>query len=162
MRRQPLVETASAFPLGGEYRSKQKQGGCQQAEDREPRLAPKPLDRPPVDPTQAAVFGRPRGVDGAFDKLYTPNGRGPDKIIVKPPAPESLAEAFGRPPGAEDVQLQRPADGNGNGSGKPGEAPLWSKTADPWRDPGAPAVLGGPALEAEDAAKDDDERPRGA
>ncbi|GHF77756.1 S1-C subfamily serine protease [Amycolatopsis bartoniae] len=131
-------------------------------EDQEPRLAPKPLDRPPVDAAQAAVFGRPRGVDGAFDKLYTPNGRGSDTIIAKPPAPESLAEAFGRPPGAEDVQLQRPADDNGNGSGKPGEAPLWSKTADPWRDPGAPAVLGSPALAADDAAKGDDERPRGA
>lgn len=128
----------------------------------EPRLAPKPLDRPPVDPSQAATFGRPRGVDGAFDKLYTPGSSGGELIVAKPPAPESLAEAFGRPAGAEDVQLQRPGDDNGQGPGRSSEAPLWSKPADPWRDPGAAAVLGGPALEVEDDEKDDDERPRGA
>lgn len=127
----------------------------------EPRLAPKPLDRPPVDPAQAATFGRPRGVDGAFDKLYTPARNG-DQIIAKPPAPESLAEAFGRPAGAEDVDLQRPGDDNGNGRRPAGEPPLWSKTADPWRDPGAAAVLGGPALDADEGEKDDEERPRGA
>lgn len=128
----------------------------------EPRLAPKPLDRPPVDPAQAATFGRPRGVDGAFDKLYTPAAHNGDQIVARPPAPESLAEAFGRPPGAEDVLLQRPGDDNGNGRRTPPEPPLWSKTADPWRDPGAAAVLGGPALDAADEEPDEDERPRGA
>ncbi|WP_431875203.1 trypsin-like peptidase domain-containing protein [Amycolatopsis sacchari] len=126
----------------------------------EPRLAPKPLDRPPVDPEQAAAFGRPRGVDGAFDKLCVPNGRSSAPIITKPPAPESLAEAFGRPPGAEDVLLQRPATGTGSPN-EGAEPPLWAEKADPWRDPGAPAVLGGPALEAEDE-KNGEERPRGA
>jgi S1-C subfamily serine protease len=128
----------------------------------EPRLAPKPLDRPPVDPSQAATFGRPHGVDGAFDKLYAPGSRNGEKVITKPPAPESLAEAFGRPPGAESVQLQRPSDDNGQPVGKDPDSPLWSKTADPWRDPGAAAVLGGPALEAEDEEEDGGERPRGA
>ncbi|TNC20794.1 S1C family serine protease [Amycolatopsis alkalitolerans] len=127
----------------------------------EPRLAPKPLDRPPVDPAQAASFARPQGVDGAFDKLYSPSRNG-DQVIAKPPAPESLAEAFGRPAGADDVRLQRPAGEGENGRDRPPESPLWSKTADPWRDPGAAAVLGGPALDARDEEPDDEERPRGA
>ncbi|WP_236795809.1 S1C family serine protease [Amycolatopsis sp. GM8] len=128
----------------------------------EPRLAPRPLDRPSVDPSQAATFGRPQGVDGAFDKLYTPGTPNGAHIIAKPPAPESLAEAFGRPPGANDVRLQRAADDNGNGQGPSPESPLWSKTADPWRDPGAAAVLGGPALDVADEETDEEERPRGA
>jgi len=128
---------------------------------REPRLAPRPLDRPAVDPAQAATFGRPRGVEGAFDKLYAPGSRNGEQIIAKPPAPESLAEAFGRPPGAENVLLQRPGDDSGRPPGPDPESPLWTKSSDPWRDPGAPAVLGGPALSAEEDSEDDDKRPRG-
>ncbi|NKQ57880.1 PDZ domain-containing protein [Amycolatopsis sp. K13G38] len=128
---------------------------------REPRLAPRPLDRPPVDPAQAATFGRPRGVEGAFDKLYAPGSRNGEQVITKPPAPESLAEAFGRPQGAEDVLLQRPGDDSGRPKGAAPESPMWTTSSDPWRDPGAPAVLGGPALDADDDAEDDDERPRG-
>ena len=129
---------------------------------REPRLAPRPLDRPAVDPAQAATFGRPRGVEGAFDKLYAPGSRNGESIIATPPAPESLAEAFGRPPGAENVQLQRPGDDNGRPERADPESPLWAKSADPWRDPGAPAMLGGPALSEDDEDSDDDEKPRGA
>ncbi|KAA9158864.1 PDZ domain-containing protein [Amycolatopsis acidicola] len=127
---------------------------------REPRLAPRPLDRPPVDSAQAATFGRPHGVDGAFDKLYAPGTRNGGQIISKPPAPESLVEAFGRPPGADDVKLQRPGDDTGQPGAEP-ESPLWSKPADPWRDPGAAAVLGGPAVEAESEDEDGEERPKG-
>ncbi|MTD55039.1 S1C family serine protease [Amycolatopsis pithecellobii] len=131
------------------------------AQSGEPRLAPKPLDRPSVDPAQAATFGRPQGVEGAFDKLYTPRSDN-GQIIAKPPAPESLAEAFGRPAGAEDVRLQRPGDDNGNRQGPEPESPLWSKTADPWRDPGAAAVLGSPALEPQSEESGDEDPPRGA
>lgn len=125
-------------------------------------MVPRPIDRPPVDPTQAATFGRPRGVEGAFDKLYAPGFANGDKLIAKSPAPESLAEAFGRPPGAENVVLQRPADDNGQPAGHVPEPPLWSKTPDPWRDPRAAAVLGGPAVEAGNGEADETRRPRGA
>ncbi len=132
---------------------------------REQRLTPRPLDRPAVDPAQAATFGRPRGVDGAFDKLYAPdsrNGNEPDKLPLAPPPPESLAEAFRRPPGAEDVVLQRPHDDNGSAPANGSEPPLWTSSADPWRDPGAGAVLAGPAVGAEREAEAEAPRPRGA
>jgi len=115
------------------------------------RLAPRPLNRPPVDPAQAATFGRPRGVDGAFDKLYTPgttNGQATNGMKLAPPPPESLAEAFSRPPGAEGVLLERPFDETG-AAGKDAESPMWVSGSDPWRDPSAGAVLGVPAVEAE-------------
>ena len=36
------------------------------ADGEPPRLRPRPLERPPVDPDTAAVFGRPSGIDGGF------------------------------------------------------------------------------------------------
>lgn len=133
----------------------------------EERLAPRPLDRPSVDPVQAVTFGRPRGVEGAFDKLYTPdtgNGRG-QVAAARTPPPESLAEAFGRPAGSDGVTLERPRDdigydGNARLAGGSG-APLWSEAGDPWRDPAAGAVLGGPAVAVE-ADEPEAERPRSA
>jgi S1-C subfamily serine protease len=146
----------------------QQPNGNQQpsaAHEREERLEPRPLHRPPVDPAQAATFGRPRGVEGAFDRLYAPDsghGRKPSGTSAAPP--ESLAEAFSRPEGAEGVVLQRPADDVGIGPMGHGEKPLWSAPGDPWRDPGAGAVLGRPAVRAEAEAGDEEEqdRPRGA
>ncbi|UJW33248.1 trypsin-like peptidase domain-containing protein [Saccharothrix sp. AJ9571] len=132
---------------------------------REDRLVPRPLERPPVDPAQASVFGRPRGVDGAFDRLYTPDARNgkAKQVTLAPPPPESLAEAFRRPPDTPGVVLQRPAGDQGGAGATEAEAPLWSKPADPWRDPNAGALLGGPAVAPEEPAKEDpEERPRGA
>jgi S1-C subfamily serine protease len=123
------------------------------------RLGPRPLDRPAVDPAQTAVFGRPRGVDGAFDKLYTPSSNGSQNLSLAPPAPESLAEAFRRPPGAEGVLLERPREATGDAAAA--EPPLWTDDKDPWRDPAAGAVLAGPAVSAEDEPKPG-ERPAGA
>ena len=122
-------------------------------EDPADRLGPRPLDRPAVDPSQASVFGRPRGVEGAFDKLYTPgtNGHTAPGMNLAPPAPESLAEAFRRPPGAEGVVLERPHEATGEPEAP--EPPLWTGTGDPWRDPAAGAVLAGPAVHAEDEPK---------
>ena len=58
-----------------------------------PRLAPRPLYRPTVDPAAAAAFGRPDGVDSSFapgaDRTADP------KVAVRRPDPV-LAEAFGR------------------------------------------------------------------
>jgi S1-C subfamily serine protease len=123
------------------------------------RLGPRPLDRPAVDPAQTAVFGRPSGVDGAFDKLYTPSSNGSQNLSLAPPAPESLAEAFRRPPGAEGVLLERPREATGDAAAA--EPPLWTDDKDPWRDPAAGAVLAGPAVSAEDEPKPG-ERPAGA
>jgi S1-C subfamily serine protease len=99
------------------------------------------------------VFGRPSGVDGAFDKLYTPgtNGRTAPGMNLAPPAPESLAEAFRRPPGAEGVLLERPREAAGDQDAA--ESPLWTETSDPWRDPAAGAVLASPAVQIDDAEK---------
>ncbi|RJQ79658.1 S1C family serine protease [Amycolatopsis panacis] len=126
------------------------------------RLAPRPLERPAVDPAQTAVFGRPHGVEGAFDKLYTPqpNSNAGNGFDLAPPPPESLAEAFRRPPGAEDVLLQRPLEATGEAP-EP-EEPLWTDQRDPWRDPGSGAVLAGPAVTAEDSAEESGTRPGGA
>jgi S1-C subfamily serine protease len=129
---------------------------------RDDRLAPRPLDRPAVDAVQAATFGRPRGVEGPFDKLHTAdteNGHAPGGMKPAQP-PEPLAEAFRRPPGAEGVLLERPLGDNSNGSHS-AAAPLWADTSDPWRDPAAGAVLGGPAVPAEAGAARE-QRPAGA
>ena len=110
-------------------------------EDR-PRLGPRPLHRPDVDPQTAAVFGRPSGVDGAF----SPQGQRPPALgdlKTAPPAPESLASAFGRPEGSRDVLQRPPADEEGVNGVDP-----WDTDAahDPWRDPHAGAVIGPPAV----------------
>jgi S1-C subfamily serine protease len=130
-----------------------EQPGAREAD----RLGPRPLARPAVDPAQAAVFGRPQGVDGAFDKLYSPQKA--NGVNLAPPAPESLAEAFRRPPGADGVLLERPREATGDAPDA--EPPLWTGTRDPWRDPGAAAVLAGPAMPAEDEEKPA-KRPPGA
>jgi S1-C subfamily serine protease len=135
---------------------------------RENRLGPRPLQRPAVDPAQSATFRRPQGVEGAFDTLHSPDSpSGHDResgnsFTLAPPPPESLAEAFRRPPGADDVVLQRPNDGNDTGP-DPAD-PLWSAPADPWRDPGSGAMLGGPAVRSDSDADSADarERPSGA
>ncbi|SFQ19069.1 serine protease, S1-C subfamily, contains C-terminal PDZ domain [Amycolatopsis arida] len=127
---------------------------------RERRLGPRPIERPAVDPALAATFGRPRGVAGAFDRLPAPGTRSGNGVAAPPP-PESLAEAFGRPPGAEDVVLQRPQDDIAPAETTEPEAPLWAEPTDPWRDPGAGAVLGGPAVPAEERDDDSAGRPRG-
>src|SRR2546423_325040 len=74
------------------------------------RLGPRPLNRPPADPSAAAVFGRPTGVDGAFAPPPggTLGGRNAfADLKVVPPTPESLVTAFGRPQGSTEG-LQRP------------------------------------------------------
>jgi S1-C subfamily serine protease len=107
------------------------------------RLAPRPVSRPPVDPVEQRAFGRPDGVDGSFlgaDKYrdqgeYTPKDQAPDPV---------LAEAFGRPyPGADTLQ-RHPTDAGALEAERDGDA--GSEPEDPWRNPGAAAALGTPAL----------------
>lgn len=125
-----------------------------------PRLGPRPLDRPDVDPSSAAVFGRPSGVEGPF----SPQPGGPagaraafGELRAAPPVAESLAGAFGRPAGATEL-LQRPPTEDG-----PAGVDPWDDeaAADPWRDPSAGAMIGPPAL-GEDTGDDEDPKDRPA
>jgi putative serine protease PepD len=106
-----------------------------------PRLAPRPLDRPLVDPGTATVFGRPSGVDGGFARDAA---RPASPTPLAAPAPAALAAAFGRPvPGSGS--LQRPP-GTTHPSGA--EDPFWADgDTDPWRDPGSDVALGPPAAD---------------
>jgi S1-C subfamily serine protease len=127
-------------------------GSAVTGSDDRPRLGPRPLHRPDVDPQTAAVFGRPVGVDGAFSpqNLQRPTL---NELKTAPPAPESLASAFGRPEGSTEV-LQRPPDEGGINGVDP-----WDPDAahDPWRDPQAGAVIGPPAVGPDD--DDDGDKP---
>ncbi|MQA10440.1 MAG: PDZ domain-containing protein [Pseudonocardiaceae bacterium] len=143
-------------------------GNAQHPNDRERpgRVGPRPLDRPSVDPAQASVFGRPRGVDGAFDPATTRRQGGQTdagSARLAPPPPEALAAAFGRPADAPDEKLQRPP-GDGPGATGASEEPLWSGRngrTDPWRDPGAGAMLGAPAVDGETEDTEQRERDKG-
>ena len=107
-----------------------------------PRLEPKPVSRPPVDPAQSRAFGRPDGVAGSFlgaDKHrdqgdYTPRDLAPDAV---------LADAFGRPDGGSDTLQRHPADAGALQAEHDRE--LLEQSADPWRDPSAAPTLGVPA-----------------
>lgn len=112
------------------------------------RLAPRPVSRPPVDPASRQAFGRPTGVQGSFvaEDLRLTKFR--DQREFAPgqrPADPVLKEAFGRPfPEASSLQrhpIDSVADAPDRDDGPVGEP-------DPWRDPGAGAALGGPALPA--------------
>lgn len=111
-----------------------------------PRLAPRPISRPPVSSEASRTFGRPQGVEGSFvaEDLRPAQFRQQDEFrAAAKPADPILEEAFGRP-FAEAESLQRhPADAgaldvDSDEGGDPD---------DPWRDPAAPAALGIPALE---------------
>jgi putative serine protease PepD len=105
-----------------------------------PRLSPRPLERPPIDPGAATVFARPEGIDGAFASTSTSNGR--TRLAPAPTA--ALATAFGRP-ATSGPTLQRPP-GEVGGTNGDGADPFWNAGAqqDPWRNPGTPVELGPP------------------
>ncbi len=101
-----------------------------------PRLAPRPLWRPPVDPAQAGAFGRPGGVRGSFGPPSRTGSQQASGIVSAPPVPEYLEDAFGRPVGNGE-SLGRPPVDDRTDSGPP-------EPGDPWRDPDAPVRLGPP------------------
>jgi S1-C subfamily serine protease len=111
-----------------------------------PRLAPRPVSRPPVDPDARRAFGRPDGVDGSFvademrPKQYRDEG---DYTPADKPSDPVLAEAFGRPyPGGDSLQ-RHPADAGALDGQRDKDA---EEPDDPWRDPAAAAALGNPAI----------------
>ncbi|MEU4807071.1 trypsin-like peptidase domain-containing protein [Actinosynnema sp. NPDC023587] len=116
------------------------------------RLAPRPLNRPAVDPGQTAVFGRPPGVGGAFGDRHNGNGNGtpPTATHLAPPPPEALTTAFGRPQGTSELLQRPPLDLNGEPEVEP---VFWEgkPAGDSWRDPTAGAVIGPPAVTEEPA-----------
>src|ERR1700756_1216312 len=73
-----------------------------------PRLAPRPISRPPVDAASRQAFSRPDGVQGSFvaervrPAKYRSQG---EDAPHDEPADPVLLEAFGRPfPGVESLQ----------------------------------------------------------
>jgi len=125
-------------------------GSAVPGRDDRPRLGPRPMHRPQVDPGTAAVFGRPSGVAGAFSPR---SGATPafGDLKTAPPAPESLASAFGRPEGNQELIQRPPTDEHGANGVDP-----WDPEAahDPWRDPSAGAVIGPPAVGPGDLPED--------
>lgn len=110
-----------------------------------PRIEPRPLQRPEVDAESARVFCRPAGVAGSF---ATPGQRSTAPAISSaPPPPAALSSAFGRPGGSSEGLQRPPAESGATAEDPPGRA-FWDRddARDPWRDPGAGAVLGAPAL----------------
>lgn len=108
------------------------------------RIPPRPLSRPPVDPSTTRTFGRPDGVDGSFLNAdgrqrdqgdYAPTDQRPDPV---------LQEAFGRPNGRGDSLQRHPADIGAMEAERDRNKP--EEPDDPWRDPGAAAALGTPAM----------------
>jgi S1-C subfamily serine protease len=111
-----------------------------------PRLAPRPVSRPPVDDASRRTFGRPDGVDGSFvaedlrPKKFQDNGEYEPRD--QPPDPV-LEEAFGRPYlGGESLQ-RHPVDAGALDAEKDKSV---DEPDDPWRDPSAAAALGTPAI----------------
>lgn len=100
-------------------------------------------------------------MQGAFSTPDQRPAEGNGSAAPAPPPP-SLAQAFGRSPEDNGVILQRPP-GDGDTGAKRDPA-LWSAPTDPWRDPAAGAMLGGPAVTADKDSVEsgDDDRPRGA
>ncbi|HWE90987.1 MAG TPA: trypsin-like peptidase domain-containing protein [Pseudonocardiaceae bacterium] len=131
------------------------------------RVGPRPLDQPPADAAQAAVFGRPDGVAGAFAaRPVVPTGTNPGRSpggngrVDAPPEP--LAVAFARPADAPDIVLQRAPDEVS--PGQRDEPTSWSVAGDrdPWRDPAAGVRVGPPALDPADEPTAQRAEPRSA
>ena len=124
--------------------------------DDRPRLGPRPIDVPSVDPNLAAAFARPAGVSSAFAPRTAANQH--NGLPPTPPSP-ALATAFGRPRGSDDVILQRPPGTREPQPETEPEATYWNSDGrDPWRDPGSPVMVGAPA-DTGAAAEDTEQAP---
>jgi S1-C subfamily serine protease len=112
-----------------------------------PRLAPRPVSRPPVDAASSEAFGRPDGVHGSFvaERVRPSKYRETGEFAPHTqPADPVLTEAFGRPFAGADSLQRHPADAGALEDSKAKDE--LEDPEDPWRDPGAAAALGGPAV----------------
>lgn len=112
------------------------------------RLPPRPISRPPVDPAARQLFGRPAGQQGSFVAERVRPSKYRDQSEFTPhdrPADPVLEEAFSRPVGTPDSLQRHPIDAGSLAAEKNGAEP--DGADDPWRDPGAAAALGTPAVE---------------
>ena len=107
-----------------------------------PRLAPRPVSRPPVGPAAARSYGRPDGFTGSILGTEEQSGHGEFTPTNRAPDPE-LAEAFGR----HDVgdTLQRPPAEPGASEGER-DREHSDAAGDSWSDPSAAPSLGTPAM----------------
>ncbi|BBZ68310.1 trypsin [Mycolicibacterium insubricum] len=111
-----------------------------------PRLAPRPVSRPPVDEASRRTFGRPDGHQGSFlaKELRAQRFRDADEFVPtdQPPDPV-LAQAFGKPASATETLQRHPVDAGALEAERDSDVESF---ADPWRDPDAAPSLGAPAL----------------
>ncbi|KAA1250553.1 trypsin-like serine protease [Mycobacterium simiae] len=114
--------------------------------DAGPRLAPRPISRPPVDSASRQAFGRPTGLQGSFVAERVRPQKYQDQVEYRPhdqQADPVLEEAFSRPPGGVESLQRHPIDAGALAAEKDGQQDEFD---DPWRDPGAGAALGAPAI----------------
>ncbi len=121
--------------------------GNDSGENSRPRLAPRPISRPPVDAASRQAFGRPDGLQGSFvaERVRPPKYR--DQGEFRPhdqPADPVLQEAFSRPDGTDDSLQRHPVDADALAAEKNGAGA--DEPDDPWRDPAAAVALGSPAV----------------
>ena len=121
--------------------------GNNSGEDSRPRLAPRPISRPPVDAASRQAFGRPDGLQGSFVAERVRPQKYRDQAEFRPidqPADPVLEEAFSRPAGGTDSLQRHPFDAGALAAEKNGAD--HDEPDDPWRDPSAAAALGSPAV----------------
>lgn len=121
--------------------------GNNSGHDGKPRLAPRPIFRPPVDPAARQAFGRPPGFQGSFvaDRVRPPKYQNQGEFRPHDqPADPVLEEAFGRPFDTTESLQRHPIDAGALAAEKDGGQQ--DEPDDPWRDPGAAAALGTPAV----------------
>ncbi len=114
------------------------------------RLAPRPVSRPPVDPASRQAFSRPDGLQGSFVAERVRPQKYREQTEFRPHeqrADSVLQEAFSKPVGTLETLQRHPIDGGALAAEKDGAVP--EEREDPWRDPGAAAGLGTPALSPE-------------
>ncbi|MCV7411739.1 serine protease [Mycobacterium florentinum] len=111
------------------------------------RLAPRPISRPPVDPASRQAFGRPDGLQGSFvaervrPTKYREQGEFSPHDQRRDPV---LEEAFSKPVGGTETLQRHPVDATALAAEQNGYDE--DASDDPWRDPGAAAALGTPAV----------------
>lgn len=111
------------------------------------RLAPRPISRPPVDPAARQAFGRPDGLQGSFVAERVRPSKYRDQIEFSPHDQRRdpvLEEAFSKPVGGAETLQRHPIDASALAAEQNGFDE--DEADDPWRDPGAAAALGTPAV----------------